>query len=659
MADTDKDGLTDDFERQIGTNPFGKDTDHDGLSDAAERKLGTDPKNYDTDGDGFADGGEYAQGKSPLHADPPHILGRRDIQWQPTADDPDGDALNELQEQMFGTNPNDPDTDNDGIGDGLEPIMGTDPLKADSNLGLPASSGGGASGATTPAPAPGSTTLPWPDNSHAIPTTRGSAVTPDGSGAAPRNSFIDAARAQIGDPYKFGAETNLDDTNPTAFDSSELVQWASHQAGVDLPDGSWRQFQYLHNQGGEISVEDALKTPGALVFGFSSDPMASNDRPTRAYVAISLGNGKVLDVSERAGQVREMDPGSFFTHAAVVPEFVKDLPTGPGIPTIDQMLHPSSPLQPDSDGDGMPDIDERVVGNNPFDPSDGPQSSGTSTPAADGTTAPTTEGTTTTSTDGTTTPTDGPVTSPSQVDPTLGTDPKTPTDLDGKPTAIDPTETLDPFADKNDSDHDGLSNAYELSVGTDPNNADTDGDGLTDRLEIEHVMNPLEADADKDGLQDGDEVFWGTGPTTADSDGDGTSDGDEVKSGARDPAVADEPPATDPTQPATAPQSSTDPVVPDAAAPDAAAPDPAASTPAPAGTDDAQPAAELVQPPEGDLAPLSDADTQLIADTTAQLLPPDDGLDMPGAEPIDAAATGVDDLAPDDSMATGAMPADA
>src|SRR5262245_50295754 len=104
--------------------------------------------------------------------------------------------------------------------------------------------------------------------------------------------FIDVAKAQQGDPYKFGAETNLKDPNPTAFDSSELVEWAAHQAGFEgMPDGSWNQYRYLHSQGTSMTVDEALHTKGALVFGFSSDPLASADRPAHAYVGISLGDG--------------------------------------------------------------------------------------------------------------------------------------------------------------------------------------------------------------------------------------------------------------------------------------------------------------------------------------------------------------------------------
>ena len=41
VADTDKDGLTDEFERRTGTDPFDKDSDNDGLMDGAELRFGT------------------------------------------------------------------------------------------------------------------------------------------------------------------------------------------------------------------------------------------------------------------------------------------------------------------------------------------------------------------------------------------------------------------------------------------------------------------------------------------------------------------------------------------------------------------------------------------------------------------------------------------
>lgn len=92
-----------------------------------------------------------------------------------------------------------------------------------------------------------------------------------------------------------------------------------------------------------------------------------------------------------------------------------------------------------------------------------------------------------------------------------------------------------------DTDGDGITDAREMELGTDPNSADTDGDGLTDGDEVnEYNTDPLKADTDGDGLSDGDEVnSYNTDPTNADSDGDGLSDGDEVNEHRTDPNDAD------------------------------------------------------------------------------------------------------------------------
>jgi len=101
--DTDTDELTDGDEGlRRGTDPKNPDTDCDGLRDGEEVRLGTDPKNPDTDGDGLNDSDEVRRGTSPLKPDT------------------DGDGLNDGDEVRFGTNPLNPDTDNDRLMDGTE-----------------------------------------------------------------------------------------------------------------------------------------------------------------------------------------------------------------------------------------------------------------------------------------------------------------------------------------------------------------------------------------------------------------------------------------------------------------------------------------------------------------------------------------------------------
>ncbi|MFH1468874.1 MAG: thrombospondin type 3 repeat-containing protein [Pseudomonadota bacterium] len=89
-----------------------------------------------------------------------------------------------------------------------------------------------------------------------------------------------------------------------------------------------------------------------------------------------------------------------------------------------------------------------------------------------------------------------------------------------------------------DSDGDGLSNAEESDLGTDPDDDDSDGDGIKDGKEVRQGTDPTLADSDGDGIDDGDEADYGTDPTDDDSDDDGLVDGDELTYGA-DPLVAD------------------------------------------------------------------------------------------------------------------------
>ncbi len=95
--------------------------------------------------------------------------------------------------------------------------------------------------------------------------------------------------------------------------------------------------------------------------------------------------------------------------------------------------------------------------------------------------------------------------------------------------------------DKTDTDGDGLTDPFEQYYKTDKAKVDTDGDGLSDYIEI-FVLNldPLKKDTDNnkildgnedfdnDGLSNADEVKLGSNPAYEDSDGDNLLDGQEV-----------------------------------------------------------------------------------------------------------------------------------
>ncbi len=120
---------------------------------------------------------------------------------------------------------------------------------------------------------------------------------------------------------------------------------------------------------------------------------------------------------------------------------------------------------------------------------------------------------------------------------TLGTDPTNPdSDGDGVSDGDEVAAGTSPLVA--DTDGDGLSDGEEAALGTNATSSDTDGDGLTDGEEVMRGTDPLLADTDGDGLTDGSEVASGTDPLSADSDGDGLTDGEEVALGT-DPNNAD------------------------------------------------------------------------------------------------------------------------
>ncbi len=115
-VDTDEDGLTDEEEEALGTDPNLADTDGDGLSDFEEAEGPTDPTNEDSDGDGLNDGEELTE-----------------YDTDPINEDSDGDGVNDGQEIADETDPNNEDSDEDGVNDGQEADNGTDPNNEDTD----------------------------------------------------------------------------------------------------------------------------------------------------------------------------------------------------------------------------------------------------------------------------------------------------------------------------------------------------------------------------------------------------------------------------------------------------------------------------------------------------------------------------------------------
>lgn len=105
------------------------DSDGDGLSDEFERRILTDPGQRDTDHDGIGDLVEQITLSQPLVAEekPEECI----LLAGPPFGDLDSDLLNDCEELLVGTDGSLTDTDGDGITDWMELVGGTDHLYND------------------------------------------------------------------------------------------------------------------------------------------------------------------------------------------------------------------------------------------------------------------------------------------------------------------------------------------------------------------------------------------------------------------------------------------------------------------------------------------------------------------------------------------------
>jgi cell wall-associated NlpC family hydrolase len=486
-ADADHDGLTDAFERLAGTDPTRGDTDDDGLMDSYEAVVShTDPLAADSDGDRISDPAEIA-----AHTDPgklPGIAGvvgtgrfaenarhgvvdtdkdglsdhtEKLVGTDPTLADTDSDTLSDAEEASIGTNPTLADTDGDGLSDGLEISYGSDPL---GGTGM-----GGSTGGTAPWTLDGAADqlAGQPDQASAAAAqgTSGAGAMAAGGALNQTNAtsalhtFLTAAKAQEDDPYVYGARRTPTAKNPRSFDCSSLTQWAARQAGVKIASTAEYQYMEMKQHHRLISVDEALRTPGALLFYFSVEPTAGLP-PGQAHVAISKGDGTTIEARNTAMGIGEWSAKHRFRWAGVLPgisdakgqqEYRAYLAARQGLAGQDSAAATDSPT--DHSSAAAFDID----GGTPLG------YAGTSHVASG---------------------------------------------LNGDPTGQQQvTSTTGP-----DADQDGLTDAFERLIGTSFTLADTDGDKLSDAEEISIGTNPTLEDTDRDGLSDGVEIEYHSDP---------------------------------------------------------------------------------------------------------------------------------------------------
>lgn len=417
-TDSDDDGLTDQAEFVAGTSPIDADSDDDLLDDPDEITEGTDPLDPDSDSDAVEDGDEVLAGTDPLDSDSDDD-GRNDGQeatagTNPMDSDSDDDGRNDGQEATAGTDPLDSDSDNDGRNDGQEFTAGTDPLDSDSD------DDGRSDGQEATAG-----TNPLDSDSDDDGRTDGQEAT---AGTNPLNADSDA------DGVSDGAEATAG-TNPLNADSDAdgVTDGAEATAGTNPLDTD-------SDDDGRTDGQEVTAGTNALDSDSDDDGLTDGAEATAGTNPLSADSDTdgVNDGAEATAGTDPMDMDS----------------DDDGQTDGQEATAGTNPLSADSDSDGRTDGQEVTAGTNPLD--------------ADSDDDGRTDG----------------------QEATAGTNPLlSDTDTDGLTDGQEATLGSNPL--DTDSDDDGLNDWQDQDAGLNALSADSDNDGTADAVEASGANRPV------------------------------------------------------------------------------------------------------------------------------------------------------------------------
>lgn len=115
------------------------------------------------------------------------------------------------------------------------------------------------------------------------------------SACTPQITAVQAARQQIGQPYKSGGESRSEG----GFDCSGLTYYAWKQAGVELPRSSSAQYAWA------TKIKKADLQPGDFVFYAAGSSVS--------HVALYAGNGKIIQARKPGVPAGEYDLATWWT----------------------------------------------------------------------------------------------------------------------------------------------------------------------------------------------------------------------------------------------------------------------------------------------------------------------------------------------------------
>ncbi len=476
--DTDGDGLTDADEAARGTSPTDADSDDDGLSDGLEVLTHlTNPLSADTDGDLMPDGYEVAVGLDPRTDD--------------GALDADGDGYTNRQEQL----------------------AGTDPRSAASNPG-----------------APPRVELSETDRHPSI------TLSPDRRGVY----FTDYGHRGVRSNVSVAAGSGF-----FYFEAQRRAEIGDYGVGVASAAAPLDDFVGVDTNGMGLNVFGSTWTNAAWQASFDSTP------DTYGFAVDYRGGSPIVYVITGDGSGGGRLSSTVTLSAVTTPVFIQvaGYPISTGLqievnPGDERAFayDPQAVLQASgvdasslvlgwgNGGNRRPSLTVSTPPANvalgasftltatASDPEDGNLSSTVAWRAGVAGATGTGASFTVTST-------------------ALGSLRVTATTVDSRGASVSVSRTVVVVdASSLDTDGDGLTDAVEGGLGTNPNLADTDADGLSDGAEVNvHSTNPLAADSDGDGLADGVEIGAGLDPNRADAgedaDGDGFTNAAEIAAG--------------------------------------------------------------------------------------------------------------------------------